>query len=65
MKKKARFNPEITRVKLNPEQAVLACSCYANGNLGVGVATPGTGFCQANTRVEARNLRAGGSLQAS
>lgn len=28
MPKKPRFRPEITRVKLNPEQAVLACSCY-------------------------------------
>lgn len=28
MPKKQKFNPEITRVKLNPEQAVLACSCY-------------------------------------
>jgi len=25
---KPKFNPIITRVKLNPEQAVLACSCY-------------------------------------
>lgn len=23
-----KFNPTVTRVKLNPEQAVLACSCY-------------------------------------
>ena len=25
---KPKFNPIVTRVKLNPEQAVLACSCY-------------------------------------
>ena len=31
MKKKPRFNPEITRVKLNPEQAVLFCQCYSEG----------------------------------
>jgi len=30
MKSKPKFNPVITRIKLNPEQAVLACSCYTN-----------------------------------
>lgn len=25
---KPKFDPVVTRVKLNPEQAVLACSCY-------------------------------------
>lgn len=33
MKKKPRFNPEITRVKLNPEQAVLQCTCWTGGFL--------------------------------
>lgn len=28
MSKKPKFNPEITRVKLNPEQAVLTCTCF-------------------------------------
>jgi len=28
MPRKPKFKPEITRVKLNPEQAVLGCSCY-------------------------------------
>jgi len=28
--RKMKFRPEITRVKLNPEQAVLTCTCYAN-----------------------------------
>ncbi len=28
MSRKPKFNPEITRVKLNPEQAVLLCTCY-------------------------------------
>ena len=27
-KKKKKFKPVITRVKLNPEQAVLQCSCW-------------------------------------
>lgn len=31
LSKKPKFKPEITRVKLNPEQAVLACTCYDNG----------------------------------
>lgn len=26
--KKKKFKPVITRVKLNPEQAVLTCACY-------------------------------------
>lgn len=31
MSKKMKFKPEITRVRLNPEQAVLACTCYSGG----------------------------------
>lgn len=31
MPKKPKFKPEITRVRLNPEQAVLACGCYDVG----------------------------------
>ena len=30
MSRKPKFRPEITRVKLNPEQAVLACTCFTN-----------------------------------
>ena len=26
-----KFRPEITRVKLNPEQAVLSCTCFNGG----------------------------------
>lgn len=33
MSRKPKFRPVITRVKLNPEQAVLACSCYDNNTL--------------------------------
>lgn len=32
MSKKKKFKPVITRVKLNPEQAVLQCSCYNQQN---------------------------------
>jgi len=28
MPRKLKFRPRITRIKLNPEQAVLACNCY-------------------------------------
>ena len=31
MSKKPEFRPRITRVKLNPEQAVLRCDCYGEG----------------------------------
>jgi len=31
MSKKPKFRPEITRIKLNPEQAVLQCGCYKDG----------------------------------
>jgi hypothetical protein len=34
MSRKAKFKPEITRVKLNPEQAVLTCACYNEGWAG-------------------------------
>lgn len=30
--KKKKFRPVITRVKLNPEQAVLSCACYNQFN---------------------------------
>lgn len=28
---KPKFNPIVTRIKLNPEQAVLACGCWNTG----------------------------------
>ena len=31
MPKKQKFRPRISRVKLNPEQAVLSCSCFSGG----------------------------------
>lgn len=31
MSRKPKFKPEITRVKLNPEQAVLNCNCWDTG----------------------------------
>ncbi len=32
---KPKFKPIITRVKLNPEQAVLQCTCYNTGGRAV------------------------------
>ena len=29
MARKPKFKPEIRRIKLNPEQAVLTCNCYS------------------------------------
>ena len=37
MGRKPKFRPRITRVKLNPEQAVLTCDCY---NVGANLHTP-------------------------
>lgn len=34
MPRKPKFNPEITRVKLNPEQAVLQCLCFSTDFAG-------------------------------
>ena len=31
MSKRPKFQPNVTRVKLNPEQSVLACDCYDTG----------------------------------
>ena len=40
IKKKKFINMEITRVKMNPEQAVLSCCSLAGGRGVVEVATP-------------------------
>ena len=31
MSRKPKFRPRVTRIKLNPEQAVLACDCWNTG----------------------------------
>lgn len=33
MPRKPKFRPRVTRVKLNPEQAVLTCSCWGYGRV--------------------------------
>ncbi|MCM8820170.1 MAG: hypothetical protein NC925_05180 [Candidatus Omnitrophica bacterium] len=42
---KPKFTPKITQIKLNPEQAVLICSCYSAGRV---IANTGT---RSSTRV--------------
>jgi hypothetical protein len=43
MGRKLKFKPTITRVKLNPEQAVLTCGCYTTGGRWSGRASAGYG----------------------
>ena len=45
MSRKPRFNPEITRVKLNPEQAVLQCTCFDRHRIGTVVGTGARQYC--------------------
>ena len=40
MPKKPKFKPEISRIKLNVEQAVLTCSCYS-GSFNLSASTIG------------------------
>jgi hypothetical protein len=52
MSKKMKFKPVVTRIKLNPEQAVLACLCYGGGSYWRSTrrrATPAT-TCTYNSR---------------
>ena len=39
MSRKPKFKPMITRVKLNPEQAVLQCQCWEGDALRDGSST--------------------------
>jgi len=53
MQKKPKFNPEIARVKLNPEQAVLNCSCYDAMQQGINANMyGGSAYCAAGTRIK-------------
>lgn len=39
MSVKPKFKPVVTRVKLNPEQAVLVCSCYSGSYIWTTIAS--------------------------
>ena len=36
MPRKPKFRPTITRIKLNPEQAVLTCQCHTGSTMAYG-----------------------------
>lgn len=50
MPRKPKFRPVITRIKLNPEQAVLSCNCYGWGHQTAvaGSGVPLNGFSHNN-----------------
>jgi len=50
MSGKLKFNPQITQIKLNPEQAVLACSCWSGGRALSSTGTRAATTCISNTR---------------
>ena len=62
MPRKPKFKPVITRVKLNPEQAVLSCNCYYFGVRWAGamLADPpltGIGYCNAGSKITDSSYR--------
>lgn len=65
MSRKPKFKPEIARVKLNPEQAVLVCSCYT-GMAFVAVSlsptrlVSGSAGCEMGSK-QLKNVTPGGS----
>lgn len=56
MQRKPKFTPVITRIKLNPEQAVLACSCYTRGRVWrrTGTRAAGVSICGPSGRLGVR-----------
>jgi len=65
MSRKPKFNPEITRVKLNPEQAVLACTCYTGFLAGTRAQPQKTVCTNPGTRDTAPSDWAAGETAAS
>lgn len=58
MSGKPKFRPIITRVKLNPEQAVLACSCWLRAQPTTHVGTRRrASVCVASARTSASYSR--------
>ncbi|MFH1508544.1 MAG: hypothetical protein ABIG46_09010 [Candidatus Omnitrophota bacterium] len=45
---KREFKPIVTRIKLNPEQAILVCPCY-NTLYQFGTSAPRRDVCQGDT----------------
>lgn len=46
MPKKTKFKPEVRKVKLNPEQAVLACNCYTGSTMPSSFTFANMVFCK-------------------
>jgi len=79
MARKTKFKPEIRRIKLNPEQAVLNCACFMNmtqfGSGGPHAHTQPdhttggvdfvAGFCTAARTAHRQMFRLGSSLTTS
>lgn len=52
MQKRAKFKPRITKVRLNPEQAVLACQCYNQGfYFWMGTSRPFGSVCLGKSKI--------------
>lgn len=62
MVQKLKFKPVVTRVKLNPEQAVLFCNCYMSGVLK---STGGTRTSICVTRVGANKCAMTGGVRST
>jgi len=52
MPRKLKFRPRISRVKLNPEQAVLSCNCYDLGSSLQWIGQPAGAFHVSGTGVD-------------
>lgn len=65
MAEKIKFKPEITRIRLNPEQAVIACSCYNAGQVaGLTTCLKTSTVCDGESKVT-RSAKYSGSAVSS
>lgn len=66
MPKKQKFKPVITRIKLNPEQAVLGCMCYTGTVFFSGKSSGATGYmCYADRAFKLTACVSGGGSGAN
>lgn len=64
MHRKPKFSPQVTRIKLNPEQAVLYCACFQYGRQS-GTRTARASTCNIQSlgkRVSSLRVTTGASL---
>lgn len=50
MGRRPKFRPVVTRVELNPEQAVLQCNCFEYGMYSTTGTSGGTQACKHNKK---------------